>query len=130
LSARLQPLVASIEKEANSTAITAVDLAVPSMEGVVRLFSYQNFSKSSKPKLTLGASGQPACHIGFASIFFKEGDAYLDIKICSQHTDNIWRWAGESYGEAEREITIEIQPEKDLFEEEEKPAEEPEKEKK
>lgn len=137
LSARLQPIIAPREKDDNGTtsAINKVDLAVPSMEGVVRLFTYQNFKKESepqitlgayqnfkkesKPQITLGAAKQPKAHVSFASIFFKEGDSFLDIHIASQWTPEIWKWAGEHFGEAERDITLEIEPEKDLFEEEE-----------
>jgi len=121
LSARLQPIIAPREKDDNGTtsAINKVDLAVPSMEGIARLFSYQNFKKESKPQITLGAAKQPKAHVSFASIFFKEGDSFLDIHIASQWTPEIWKWAGEHFGEAERDITLEIEPEKDLFEEEE-----------
>lgn len=122
LSARLQPLVASRDEESDaqsSSAVNKVDLAVPSMEGIVRLFGFNTFGKTSKAKAVLGALGQPAAHVGFTNIHFKDGEAYLGVRICSQHTPELWSWAGETYGESERDITLEIEPQKDLFEKDE-----------
>lgn len=121
LSARLQPIIAPRDKEDNgsTSAINKVDLAVPSMEGVVRFFGFQTFKKDAKAQITLGSAGKPKAHVGFASIFFKEGDSYLDIHVSSQWTPELWAWAGSHFGEAERDIALEIEPEKDLFDEEE-----------
>lgn len=108
LGRKLQPLVTKAEAAAeDGEVISKVDYSEAS-SAILKIFGHDNFKDNARPSITVGPS--PQVNAKVTGIIFRDGEPLVMLRCSFLYAEEVLAWVGKHFGEAERDVCIEVAP--------------------